>query len=284
MKRPWYTWTVVCLVCALMAWTCITYFYHLVVPLYLEGELISALATLLALLTAIVAISYSYNLCIKTDPGNIPSSWALKEGHTSNNISSESLNRRHQRQFIETDRNGAVRICRKCRVYKPDRSHHCSKCNKCVLKMDHHCIWFNNCIGFHNYKYFMIFLLYTLVSLTVYLLTIGRRALDAFLTKPTDPKFNAFGVNLFVNYLFMMMIELGVLIFLLYHIKLILFGTTTLESLEKSDKLNMQYDGNPYDLGYYGNWIAVFGKKSSYWFLPVSSVIGDGTHFHTLNE
>lgn len=31
-----------------------------------------------------------------------------------------------------------MKYCRKCRLPKPARAHHCSVCNKCVLKMDHH--------------------------------------------------------------------------------------------------------------------------------------------------
>ena len=53
-----------------------------------------------------------------------------------------------------------VRYCKPCTAIKPDRCHHCSICRRCVLKMDHHCPWVNNCIGFGNYKFFVLFLLY----------------------------------------------------------------------------------------------------------------------------
>lgn len=55
---------------------------------------------------------------------------------------------------------GLIRFCEKCNCIKPDRCHHCSQCGHCILKMDHHCPWVNNCVGFSNYKYFLLFLLY----------------------------------------------------------------------------------------------------------------------------
>lgn len=107
-------------------------------------------------------------------------------------------------------RGGCVRYCDSCELIKPDRCHHCSVCNRlvicnfgvtvwhidflrCVLKMDHHCPWLvsiisvaliiittsddrvNNCVGFSNYKFFVLFLFYS-VLLCVWLCITGLNA------------------------------------------------------------------------------------------------------------
>lgn len=64
--------------------------------------------------------------------------------------------------------------CKKCKCYKPERSHHCKTCNQCVLMMDHHCPWTMNCVGYNNFPHFIRFLFWVIVgttSLAIFLTT-----------------------------------------------------------------------------------------------------------------
>ena len=91
-------------------------------------------------------ILFNYWSCVLTSPGYpgdyLPSTDDLEEG------------------VDFQDYGDGWRTCRKCKTGKPPRAHHCSVCRRCVMKMDHHCPWVNNCVGFRNYRYFCLFLVY----------------------------------------------------------------------------------------------------------------------------
>ena len=114
---------------------------------------------------------------------------------------------------------GELRVCRECNIVKPDRAHHCDVCKTCVLKMDHHCPWVCTCVGFHNYKFFVLFLFYTflwcfVVALSVLPVYSGHEEQMVLLVISTLLGFSTGGM-------------------LVYHIQLTRTNTTTHESLRK---------------------------------------------------
>lgn len=53
--------------------------------------------------------------------------------------------------------------CRYCQQHAPPRAHHCLTCGRCILRRDHHCFFMGKCIGYFNHRYFILFLLHTLL-------------------------------------------------------------------------------------------------------------------------
>lgn len=106
----------------------------------------------------------SYTIAVFTDPGS-----PLESARGSSNTrqatysvlpTTEPIDGVTGVQNITVSSTGAPRYCKKCHTSKPDRTHHCSTCQRCVLKMDHHCPWLSTCLGLHNYKAFVLFLIY----------------------------------------------------------------------------------------------------------------------------
>ena len=56
-----------------------------------------------------------------TDPGAVPQCA----------VPIDSAARQHEEHIM----------CRNCKSYKPQGSHHCRICNRCISRMDHHCPW-----------------------------------------------------------------------------------------------------------------------------------------------
>lgn len=65
-----------------------------------------------------------------------------------------------------------VNTCSECDQVKPVRTRHCSVCNRCVFQLDHHSPWINNCVGLDNHRFYLLFLLYTMLGIIYNLMTI----------------------------------------------------------------------------------------------------------------
>merc|ERR1719329_322861 len=86
----------------------------------------------------------------------------------------------------EKKRSGQRRHCKWCLKFKPDRCHHCRVCRMCILKMDHHCPWIYNCVGFNNFKYFFLLVLYAATACHVIFWTM-KHTLVQSLADPMTP-------------------------------------------------------------------------------------------------
>lgn len=110
------------------------------------------------------------NAC-RTNPGAVPSAWipqAPGNGAEQNHVSGAGRSR--------------SRWCRKCKMVKPPRAHHCKTCGRfvflgkppwislimtkrCIPKMDHHCPWTSNCVSYFTFPHFLRFLFYSVASM-----------------------------------------------------------------------------------------------------------------------
>ncbi|XP_042326480.1 palmitoyltransferase ZDHHC2 isoform X2 [Sceloporus undulatus] len=171
----------------------------------------------------------------------------------------------------------AIRYCDRCQLIKPDRCHHCSVCDKCILKMDHHCPWVNNCVGFSNYKFFLLFLAYSLL----YCLFIVATDLQYFIRfwtnglPDTQAKFH-------IMFLFFAAAMFSVSLSSLfgYHCWLVSKNKSTLEAF-RAPVFRRGTDKNGFSLGFSKNLKQVFGDEKKFWMLPIFTSQGDGCYFPT---
>lgn len=176
----------------------------------------------------------------------------------------------------ETKRSGNRRHCKWCSKFKPDRCHHCRVCRSCILKMDHHCPWIYNCVGFRNYKYFLLFVFYSAICTTYIAGTMKESVWQSI--HPETP-FHRMYLLLFGETLAALLSVL-IMLFLAFHIWLMLSAMTTIEFCEKSDLQKSSYS-SAYSQGFSGNIRAALGDNPLLWFLPCSPPSGDGLSFWT---
>lgn len=199
---------------------------------------------------------WSYVASVVTNPGSVPVYYGL----------------------YSEDIAGERKYCLLCHNFKPERSHHCSKCRQCVLNMDHHCPWINNCVGFDNRKYFVLFITYLLVALTLALIWMCIVLINQITTKTLQVNLHTvLKLLLFVKFVFL---EITLGIFTVNHFRYVLTNLTTIEEMVMDRKRKAvsnkeanftNYDYNEYDISPYYNFTQVFGDNPFYWLIPIAS-------------
>lgn len=116
--------------------------------------------------------------------------------------------------------------CKQCKIYElPLRSYHCKKCQRCIRTFDHHCPIIGGCIGENNHFIFCLFLLTQSIS---FILGIKGILKKISLYRNTYGSTNQ---KIFL-YSILSIIGIGVsflIVYLLFHIFLILTNQTTFE-------------------------------------------------------
>eukprot|EP00899_Mesostigma_viride_P004628 jgi/Mesvir1/14166/Mv09630-RA.1 len=214
---------------------------------------------------------------------------------------------------------GRIRVCQKCKNYKPARCHHCRECGMCVLRMDHHCVWINNCVGHGNLKHFLLFLLYTVAASWHATILYIAHALCALDTPPPSTRGNMRGGayhDHWQAFLALVKVSGAVLVVPLsialsilfgWHLYLLAKNRTTIEHYEgvravysrrfreeraschggsaatsSGTLLPLQEPLHPYDVGFCNNLHMVLGHNNMCWLLPiVPTHVGKGLDFES---
>lgn len=184
-------------------------------------------------------------------------------------------------------KNGKLRECLTCRMYKPDRSHHCRICGRCVLRMDHHCPWIANCVGWNNYKYFLLMLFYALLETGFVLGAMLPRFVHVFRPVVDVGYFFRMDLPVFFAYSLSIFLFSCLLAFFIFHIYLVLHAMTTIEMKEKKNSDDKEINHRfqiahlKYDHGWWKNFCHVFGPPWL-WILPIRPAMSepgwDGTY------
>ncbi|XP_024964104.1 probable protein S-acyltransferase 12 [Cynara cardunculus var. scolymus] len=218
----------------------------------------------------LVLLAWSYIMVVSQNPGSVPENWkptseenleagistSLSDYMVLDNSASTSLDVPESRQ--------ALSYCRFCRNGKPPRCHHCSVCQRCVLKMDHHCVWVVNCVGARNYKFFLLFLLYTFLETTMDTIVLLPSFLKFFKEAKGHSNSPSDLALTFLAFVLNLAFALSLLCFIIMHASLLSSNTTSVEVYEKKGIVRWKYD-----LGWKQNFEQVFGRRKALWLFPL---------------
>mmetsp|Transcript_19965 Transcript_19965/g.38690 ORF Transcript_19965/g.38690 Transcript_19965/m.38690 type:complete len:339 (-) Transcript_19965:169-1185(-) len=238
---------------------------------------------------------YSFKLAAFTSPGRIPldtpsdlSKWrdgnfkvlhsteaTLKQVVSSLDVTLGDDIRQLVRNMIVVERKkkfGFHRFCSFCTLYKPDRTHHCRICGTCTLRMDHHCPWLNNCVGYANYKFFFLTVMYAFSLCTFMAIEMAPTMFKMVAAKGVPVS----GIHLlpaYIVYSCVLVLSPLLLFFLAFHLYITANAMSTIEYREKKNsddpyvQRRFQVAHLKFDNGYLNNLREAFGPMHT-WLIP----------------
>ncbi|KAE8662440.1 putative protein S-acyltransferase 14 [Hibiscus syriacus] len=210
----------------------------------------------------LVLLLWSYIRVVIKNPGSVPENWRTVSVEESSEVGNSLA--AAEDGFERRSRGGGY--CTHCQNGKPPRCHHCSICRRCVLKMDHHCVWVVNCVGACNYKFFLLFLLYTFLETTLVTVVLLPSFINFFREAKNHSASPAKSAIIFLAFVLNFAFALSLVCFITMHASLLSSNTTSVEVHEKRGLVRWKYD-----LGRKKNFEQVFGTKKSLWFFPLFS-------------
>ncbi|KAI8337655.1 DHHC palmitoyltransferase-domain-containing protein [Chlamydoabsidia padenii] len=270
-----------------LAYYLVVFPYNHSVPFVQESVLgkLNLVCTIIFTLYMIYCIHFHYYMSIMTPPGGT-NNMDLPETGSTEEVTTTTV----QQALLQHEESGRYpKTCKKCHLPKPERAHHCSVCNACVLRFDHHCPWIHNCVGHFNYRYFVLFMTYTVLS-AIYFAGFGWKpfllSLDIL-----NPEWTYHFPQPLMAFAYLLSVCMGLALggLCAWHYYLVLTGQTTVEFYsnyyEKGvAKSQGEVFVNMYDFGYMENIRRFFNIGEKYpWYtlfypIPISPR-GNGRQF-----
>lgn len=152
--------------------------------------------------------------------------------------------------------------CFKCYIDQPIRTKHCHSCRACIATFDHHCFWLGNCIGEKNRPAFMLYLF------------IQAGEMIVLITKPASAILRtgilACAVGhplLLVTVVIYILLWLGLLSLMAYHVYFMLANLTTWEYISWNEITYLdgfdQKDGSAFSVSMASNICIYFRPHTS---------------------
>lgn len=257
--------------------TAITFSCPIVSTVYF-GWTYTRAVLLLIFLYGVFCYGSSYFKAIFTSPGYAPKAMDVAPAKREEEIHS------YEAPYDDNDDIVEKNYCETCNRLRVERAYHCKICKGCILKRDHHCPWIGSCVGFHNFGYFIRFLMFGFICSCMSFATFIYAFIKIFFF---DINIQTYTIVLFpLGFVFILISCLLTFVMFTTSIASVLSNETMIEkqlNQEYRTFYGITYKGfqRPYDYGKKFNMQQVFGAN---WkialFTPAKiTPIGNGVSF-----